>query len=229
MVLPQSLETPAQVALEAYRGGFGPRGLGAVSHRLESGRGRWTLRSPTVCATDDDGQVVRRFPLYRVGQFGVGANIAFRSDALRAMGGFDRRLGVGTPSGGGEDINLFVRLLWGGASIGYEPAAIVFHEHRRTHEELKAQMAGYGEGFTANLLALAFDDPRHIGAMLATVPAGWRHIAVAFWRRLRPRPGRAGQRAQRDVAELARIELLGMLRGPAAYLRSRYRLGGSRC
>src|SRR5262249_34518962 len=45
---------------------------------------------------------------YAPGVFGTGANIAFRSDAIRALGGFDESLGAGSPTCGGEDLDAFV-------------------------------------------------------------------------------------------------------------------------
>jgi hypothetical protein len=177
---------------------------------------------PRVEAIDASGGVVASEPLYRVGQFGVGANMAFRAAALRDAGAFDVRLGAGTPACGGEDIELFVRLVWGGGRIGYEPAAIVLHEHRRDEDGLRAQMRQYGIGFTAALTALVASDPRHAAGMLATVieMALRRGSARApgpreRGRRRRSRSGRGG-----GYADLERLEFTGMLRGADAFLRS---------
>ena len=72
------------------------------------------------------------FPL-RVARFGTGANIAFRRSAVRKLGGFDEGMGVGSPTGGGEDIDMFVRVLLAGRALVYEPGALIWHRHRKTH------------------------------------------------------------------------------------------------
>ena len=83
LALPRELETSAQVALEEYYGGFGPRTFEPVSHRMRAPRGCSLLRPATVDALDDDGRR-RSFSLYAAGSFGAGANMAFRSPASRA-------------------------------------------------------------------------------------------------------------------------------------------------
>lgn len=44
------------------------------------------------------------------GAFGVGANMALRHEFFISIGLFDVALNVGTPSGGGGDIEMFHRL-----------------------------------------------------------------------------------------------------------------------
>jgi O-antigen biosynthesis protein len=46
------------------------------------------------------------FP-YAAGAYGSGANMAFRTAALRAIGGFDPALGAGTRAQGGDDLAAF--------------------------------------------------------------------------------------------------------------------------
>ena len=88
------------------------------------------------------------FPL-RVAQFGTGANFAVHRDATLELGGFDEGLGVGSPTGGGEDIDMFVRILLAGHMLVREPAAVVWHRHRRTAPELEVQIQNYGLGLGA--------------------------------------------------------------------------------
>ena len=140
LALPRELETSAQVALEEYYGGFGPRTFEPVSHRMRAPRACSLLRPATVDALGDDGRVRRSFSLYAAGSFGAGANMAFRSRALRELGGFDLALGAGTDARGGEDLLMFARLAWRGYSIGFEPAAIVHHTHRRDEASLERQI-----------------------------------------------------------------------------------------
>jgi GT2 family glycosyltransferase len=119
LVLPYALDTPAQHVFERL-GGFG-RGF----------RRRWATAAP-----GKEG--------LGVGEWGTGANMAFRRAALEHIGGFDPALGVGTPTGGGDDHDAFHRILAAGMLARYEPAAIVFHEHRPSMAALTAQLRGNG-------------------------------------------------------------------------------------
>ncbi len=126
LVLPYELETPAQQVFERL-GGFG---RGFVR--------RW--ETDTVSS----GRVRTVRNILGAGQFGTGANMAFRRSVFDRIGGFDPALDVGTPTGGGGDLEMFHRVLVFGETLRYEPAAIVFHEHRRTLDELTAQIRGNG-------------------------------------------------------------------------------------
>jgi cellulose synthase/poly-beta-1,6-N-acetylglucosamine synthase-like glycosyltransferase len=227
MVLPRELETSAQQLLEEYYGGFGPRVFQPVSHRLRRIPTRAWNR-PTAIELDESGNEIRSFSMYAAGTFGAGANMAFRTDALEAVGGFDTRLGIGTPTQGGEDLAMFVRLIWSGASTGFEPAALAHHLHRGDHDSLRRQIKGYGTGYTAMMLSLVASDRRHLGAMLATVPTAAKAFVDIFGEKART--GSSDARAATpnqpdpipgDRSALARSEILGMATGPVAYARAR--------
>ena len=220
LILPKDVETPAQAMFERYYDGMSPRALSAASYRLECFPRTRALSKATVRETDDAGHVVARFSVYGVGKFGAGANMAFRTSVLRDNGGFNVTLGAGTPTAGGEDIGVFARLAWRGYGMAFEPAALVFHRHREDDRSLRRQIEAYGLGFVAMLLALVAEDRRHLGALLATTPTAARAIVGSFTRKLRIRDGGA-ESSEATVSELARIELRGMAKGPAAYLRSR--------
>jgi glycosyltransferase involved in cell wall biosynthesis len=225
LVMPAELRTEAQLRFEAfYGGGFG-------EERQLRGR-RWRVEAPAFCGIpsvevverDEDGTQLRTFTIYAAGTFGAGVNVAFRTTALRAIGGFRPELGTGTPSRSGEDLEVFARLAWRGETLAYEPAAIVYHAHRREHDALRRQIQGYGTGFVAYLLALIAGDPRHLIRIAMTLP---RAVAATTMRRAAsPTAGarvdahQLGDGRSRD-RELARLELAGMVRGPAAYLASR--------
>ncbi len=234
LVFPAELETPAQVRLEHYYdGGFAPAIFQPVSHRLEQQpHGRGINRSALVGEFDDEDRLLRTFSIYAAGTLGAGANMAFRSAVLRDMGGFDVRLGAGTPSRAGGDLNMFIQLAWKGHSLGFEPAALVHHAHLRDELSLERQIEANATGATALMCALIEQDRRHILAMLATLPRAARSFGLPYVQKLRTRSWRgtssgrdtrAGPAAedQSAMSRLARIELRGMARGPAAYWRSR--------
>lgn len=79
---------------------------------------------------------------------GTGGNFAARRDWLLRVGGFDERLGAGSPGGSGEDMDLLYRMLRAGARIRYEPQAVVYHE-RQPRERRLASRSAYGRGIGA--------------------------------------------------------------------------------
>ncbi|WP_432564347.1 glycosyltransferase family 2 protein [Kineococcus sp. SYSU DK003] len=227
LIMPSELLTPAQQQYEEYYGGFsGPRTFAPVSLHPAHGRRdrpRWGL----VDVRAPGGERVRTFAVYGIGAYGAGANMAFRTERLRAVGGFDLRLGPATPTLGAEDLAVFVRLLTGGGVLGYEPTALVHHTHRRERAQLERQLVSNGTGFTALLTCLVLDDPRHLLALVRRTPvAGWAvaHRALtrwsAQWSQARHAVPPAYPVRPKDP-HLVRLEVGGMLKGPAAYLRSR--------
>jgi GT2 family glycosyltransferase/peptidoglycan/xylan/chitin deacetylase (PgdA/CDA1 family) len=151
---------------------------------------------------------------YAAGVFGTGANMAFRTDELRAIGGFDESLGAGSPTSGGEDLDIYVRLLRSGGALSYEPQALVWHDHRVDSADLQAQMYGYGKGLAAYLCKYLMSrcSRRDVAGRIVV---GALHFLV-----LGRRSRAAGQRAALG-AGLQRAELRGMLAGAPAYLRAR--------
>jgi GT2 family glycosyltransferase len=87
--------------------------------------------------------------------WGVGANMAFRRELLNRLGGFDPALDVGTATRGGGDIEFFYRTVAAGYSLHYQPAAYVYHVHRRYRPALLQQVSDNGHSFPAYLLTVA--------------------------------------------------------------------------
>ncbi|MBB3750252.1 GT2 family glycosyltransferase [Mycolicibacterium sp. BK634] len=118
------------------------------------------------------------FP-FEVRHYGTGANFAVDRRVVLRLGGFDERLGAGTRVSGGEDIDMFFRILRSGRQLVREPAAIAWHRHRATADDLRAQTRGYGLGLGAWLAKLA-SDPAMALLALKTVarrrPALVRHL-----------------------------------------------------
>ncbi len=68
-------------------------------------------------------------------KFGSGNNLVFKRDALEAVGGYDERLGAGTPVPSADDSELLYRFMHAGAYMVYDPAPTVQHESWRGSEE----------------------------------------------------------------------------------------------
>lgn len=214
-VLPAELETPAQIWFEESGSAPNRRFRPALYQTVAAGAAG-TMAERFVVSDRLDA-AVRRFPIYALGDMGAGANMAFRVDALRRLGGFDESLGPGTvTSAGGEDILLFLQVLFSGRGIVVEPTAYVRHWHRRTYQELREQIHGYGRAFTAMLLAAVIDDPRHVWGLARIIPAGTLAI-------LGVRSEKTAGRSSGYPQDLHRAELVGMVGGPWSYLRSRRR------
>ncbi len=127
LVVPYELETPAQILFE-YRGGFG-RGF----------QRRWFEISKNEDAS----------PYLGAGQMGTGANMAFRRRIFSQIGSFDVALGVGTPTQGGEDLDMFLRIVIDGHPLVYEPQALVQHRHRRDFTKFSNQTINSGTGLAS--------------------------------------------------------------------------------
>ncbi|OLT40459.1 glycosyltransferase [Gordonia sp. CNJ-863] len=154
------------------------------------------------------------FPL-RVSEFGTGANFAVRRDVVVGLGGFDEAVGAGSAAGGGEDIDIFVRLLLAGGSIAREPAAIVWHSHRASVAELEKQMHDYGVGLGAVIFKLLVD-PCTTVLVTKRLVAGIRHLRATT--QVDPGPAVV---AEPELAGLRRRELVGVARGPWRLIRGR--------
>ncbi|MEV4972880.1 glycosyltransferase [Streptomyces scopuliridis] len=210
LILPARLTTPAQILLESHGGfakGFEPR-----------------LYDP---ARPPAGEPL--FP-FTAGSFGSGANMAFRADALRAVGGFDPATGTGTPARGGDDLYAFVRILSAGHRLRYTPGALVWHHHRETWRDLENQAYGYGAGLTAYLTAILVRRPALLPALLAKLPRGLAHARAITAHRpegdARPGPGGHGAQHYPWPRGLSRLERRGMLYGPLGYAKARRRISG---
>ena len=110
---------------------------------------------------------------------GSGANMAFRRAAVLEVGGFDERLGAGTPLAGAEDLDMFCRLLHSGWSGVREPASAVVHAHVRHGRDHVDLIGGYARGSGAQVAkALRLAPP--VGASMALVTA--RRLALRMVR-----------------------------------------------
>ena len=154
------------------------------------------------------------FP-FTAGTLGSGANMAFTTEHLARVGGFDPALGAGTTALGGDDLAAFYGVVAAGARLVYEPAAIVFHHHRRDFPSLRRQVYGYGAGLTAYLTGVVVEDPARALTMA-------RHAAAGVRRAVGPSSPLSQRRPVDYPRDLVRRERIGMLSGPGRYLRSRW-------
>jgi GT2 family glycosyltransferase len=176
----------------------------------------WSL-GPT--RTDLCGTPGHRSPFfpYTAGEMGSGNNMLFRTGALRELGGFDEALGAGTPSRGGEDLDVYRRVVLAGHVLVYTPDAVVRHHHRDTRQGLETQMFDYGAGMAASLTKVLADGGRPAAALLRRIPRGAKVL-------LSPSSDRYQQLPAETPGTLVRLELLGYLAGPLLYARSRSRV-----
>jgi GT2 family glycosyltransferase len=190
LILPLAIDTPTQALFEQFAG-FG-KGLKQRSFQLA------------------DDQEDPLFP-YAAGTFGSGANTALRKSVALRLDGFEVKLGAGTPACGGEELDLYIRLLLAGEKIVYEPAAVLFHEHPSDGTGLRRRVFNYGVGLTAMLTNRMLTGPRV--PLLRATPAGVRHL-------LDSRSRKNASRGAGYPGALTVLERLGMLVGPLAYARS---------
>jgi glycosyltransferase involved in cell wall biosynthesis len=190
LTLAAELETPAQEAFEQQN----PFGRGFIRRVFEA-----TTHNPLQAAP-----------------MGAGVNMALRREAvLRRLDGFDVALDAGTPTQSGGDHELFTRILTAGFRIVYEPAALVWHRHRREWRELRKTIQGYGTGVYAAWTRSLLIDGEFTVPLMAW---GWfRHDQLpALVRSILRHPNRRSLR-------LALSELWGCALGPWAYFLSAYR------
>lgn len=155
-VAPAELSTSEQCLFEWVYGG--------MRHGFE----RWLFRRDLLSTTE----------LLWANLCGVGTNMAFRRQVLLDLGGFDPALDVGGPAGGGGDLELFHRLVAGGYSLLYEPAAIVWHIHRRDRTGLRRQMFDNGRSFGAYLLTCAANRTVPTGQVVSFALRNWLYWAL---------------------------------------------------
>lgn len=132
---------------------------------------------------------------------------------FEAVGGYDVRLGAGTTTRGGEDLDVYLSCIQEGHQLVYEPAAIVRHQHRRDLGLLRHQVFGYGVGLGA-VLTKRMCVKQERAEMLVRLPAGLRYLFSAM------SPKNLGK-STRYPRSLTLAELIGIAYGPLAFFRSR--------
>lgn len=140
LVVPYELETEAQILFE-QQGGFG-RGFEQQWYRTADRTPAWGWLG--------------------AGQFGTGANMAFRRSLFELIGYFDPALDVGTVTNGCGDLEMYYRVLKEGYTLVYEPRALVRHRHRRDYDALRQQISYNGVALYAYFTCIAQKYPDEI-------------------------------------------------------------------
>lgn len=195
LILPASLEDAGQVRMQQF-GGFDKGGR------------------PALFDLDRHAHDHPLYP-YLPGIYGSGANMALRREVFTRLGGFDERLGPGTRTRGGEDIDLLLRAVLAGELLAYEPQSLVHHHHRAAPDrELRSTMYAYGAGLGAVLVKQATHRPAR-REIVRRVPGGLRYLLSAS------SPKNARHRSGGYPASLRIAELAGLASAPVTYMRSR--------
>jgi glycosyltransferase involved in cell wall biosynthesis len=187
LTMPLELETEAQELFEAY-GGFG-RGF-------ERRTFDYSIMAPAAA-----------------GIVGAGANMAVRRGLALGLRLFEAELDCGSVARTGGDNYAFYHLLAEGYQIVYEPAALVWHRHRRDYAALSRTLADYSIGGFAFLTRCLV---QHGDWQTLPVALEWlwtdhaRQLARALLRRPRRLP------LDLVLAQIAAVPL-----GPKAYFDSR--------
>ena len=189
LVMPLELETEAQEWFERYT----PHGRG-FKRRIF------------------DGAHCNPLIIYPVG---VSASMALRKSSIDFIGLFDEALGAGTPAVGGEDSEMFARILRSGYRMVYEPRALSWHRHRRTWEELRNLLKSYGIGVYAFWTRMFLVNREYSVALLAWQWLRYKQIPELF-ASLRKQPGSI-------PSYLLLAQMRGCISGPMAYFASRKR------
>jgi GT2 family glycosyltransferase len=194
--------------------GFVPAGgLDTWSERYFDARYSWgEIAEPRQFDMLHHRLPVRFYP-FCAGVFGTGANFAVRRSTVTSVGGFDTLLGAGAPGLGGEDLDMFLRLILAGGRICYLPSAYVWHRHRSDPDALGDQIYSYGHGLGAYLAKHSQNRQLRV----ALVKHGLAQIGVMIGRMRRA--SRSGQPRPHSVG-LGITEARGVVAGALTYRRA---------
>jgi hypothetical protein len=194
------LKHESQVRFEQY-GGFN-KGRGLQPEILKAG-------TPSVIS-----------PLYPLPTFGPGGNMAFITEKLRAIGGFDPCLGAGTRTHGCEEIRVFSQLLMDGETVLHWPPAIIWHTHRNTMMTLQTQFYGFSAGLSALYASTIRSHPSAVFQILRLIPYAWRDLRGGNEGNVR-----SGHLPDDFPAELRKVWVRGLLAGAPMYVYEALRNG----
>ena len=143
------------------------------------------------------------------GRVGAGANMAVRRSMALEFRIFEAELDGGTAAKSGGDVYALYKVLRAGYNIAYAPAALVWHRHRKSYEELERMLYGYSVGGYCVLLRALMRD-KDLDALLIGVRWFFEYHLAELLKTLRRQPGRRPLR-------LILTEIKGALYAPVAY------------
>jgi GT2 family glycosyltransferase len=160
---------PADDWLERLLAPFARNDIDVVCGRVSPAEGRAQVPSSNEAAASPeetsadlgaDWFFSRWFRALPTQRWGTTANMAFRRQLLTdtQVGGFDRALGPGVPSGGGEAAYFFYKALRHGYKLRYQPDAVTWHQCDDRKTELARQHFEDGKGHVAGQLHLFLKD-----------------------------------------------------------------------
>jgi len=140
--------------------------------------------------------------------FGLGPNLAIRRSVFQQWGGFDERLGPGTPVPGHEEQYAFLQLIDLGFRLVYTPDARVTHPLRGcSAEELRMRSLRRMQASSAYLTLLMVEQRRHRRKVLG-------YIFRKSFGRTKLHGGSKGVRISKIRCLIARLQ------GPGLYFKS---------
>lgn len=134
-----------------------------------------------------------------------------RREFVSAIGGFDVRLGPGTRTRDGDDLDLLLRILRAGGHVGYQPRSLVRHAHRRELSALRRQVFGYGVGASAMLSKWWWKDRAFRRRFLRTLATDRTGLVG-------PCAPAQDEHSPQPPPSLAALQLLGNAIGPLMWL-----------
>jgi GT2 family glycosyltransferase len=105
---------------------------------------------------------------------GMGACMAVKRDAAIELGGFDERLGAGSPLGAGEDVDLTLRMLTSGYAVFETPDIRVTHHRFESWANSPGLVRSYWRGAGAALGKYVRQRPLSGSVLLARL--AWRFV-----------------------------------------------------
>jgi glycosyltransferase involved in cell wall biosynthesis len=97
------------------------------------GSGRWRQEAGPITAANVWTSVIE-------------FNLFLRREVALALGGFDERLGPGTPNGSAEGNDLVLRAVRAGHRAAYDPALRIVHPDKRLTDVARERAERYGRG-----------------------------------------------------------------------------------
>jgi len=155
---------------------------------------------------------------------GAGAfesGICLSVSALQELGGFDGRLGSGTPSQGGDDVDVVLRARRAGYAVVQVPRAVVWREYPDALPSIERAAFARGVGVSATMTKQLVAGPGTAGRVQAASTV----MRLGHHSRLRPPSDLAPDSG--SPRRLIVMERLGLAAGPLAYARSALRGRGA--